>query len=142
MDIQLHLAPQTTRVISVKPTSDFFRKRTPFIIGTELQRKGIYTYNVRCFQKEKELPIMLNSLQNNKVVIPKGPIGQTLEDIQMEPKKFSVVDNLALIDLLMTSDTDWDQVFHVSANYISPKIEHKPTILMTTMNWKLILLMI
>ena len=127
MDIQLHLAPQTTRVISIKPKGDFFRKRISFIIGTEIQRKGNYTYNVRCFQKEKELPILLNNPQNNKVVIPKGPIGHTPEDIQIEPKKkFTVVDNLAFIDHLMTSDTDWNQVFHVNENYISPIIDHKP----------------
>ena len=26
----------------------------------------------------------------------------------------------------MTSDTDWNKVFHVSESYTSPKIEHKP----------------
>ena len=103
----------------------FSEKESPSSL--EQKRKGNYTYNVRCFQKEKELPILLNNPQINKVVISKGPICHTLEDIQIEPnKKFTVVDNRVFIDHLMTSDTDWKQVFHVSENYISPIIEHKP----------------
>ena len=61
LDQQLPLAPKSTRVISIRPPNEFFRKG----IGSELQAQRIYTYNVQCFRKEKELPIMLNNPQNN-----------------------------------------------------------------------------
>ena len=122
LDQQLPLAPKSTRVISIRPPNEFFRKGTSFVIGSELQAQGIYTYNVQCFRKEKELPIMLNNPQNNKVVIQKGPIGHTLEDIEIrQDPKFSVVDNVAFINHLMNSDTNWDQIFHVSEKQ-GPKI--------------------
>ena len=57
---------------------------------------------------------MLNNPQNNILVIQKGPIGHTLEE-------FSVVDNVEFINHLMNSDTNWDQIFHVSENQ-GPKI--------------------
>ena len=122
LDQQLPLAPKSTRVISIRPPNEFFRKGTSFVIGSELQAQGIYTYNVQCFRKEKELPIMLNNPQNNKVVIQKGPIGHTLEDIEIrQDPEFSVVDNVAFINHLMNSDTNWDQIFHVSEKQ-GPKI--------------------
>ena len=109
LDQQLPLAPKSTRVISI-------------IIGSELKAQGIYTYNVQYFRKEKELPIMLNNPQYNKVVIQKGPIGHTLEDIEIrQDPEFSVVDNVAFINHLMNSDTNWDQIFHVSEKQ-GPKI--------------------
>ena len=115
LDQQLPLAPKSTRVISIRPPNEFFRKGTSFVIGSELQAQGIYTYNVQSFRKEKELPIMLNNPQNTKVVIHKGPIGHTLEDIEIiQDTEFSVVDNIAFINHLMISDTNWDQIFHVS----------------------------
>ena len=65
---------------------------------------------------------MLNNPQNNKVVIQKGPIGHTLEDIEIkQDPEFSVVDNVAFINHLMNSDTNWDQIFHVSEKQ-GPKI--------------------
>ena len=58
---------------------------------------------------------MLNNPQNNKVVIQNGPIGHTLEDIEIrQDQDFSVVDNVAFINHLMNSDTNWAQIFHVS----------------------------
>ena len=115
LDQQLPLAPKSTRVISIRPPNEFFRKGTSFVIGSELQSQGIYTYNVQCFRKEKELPIMLNNPQNTKVVIQKGPIGHTLEDIEIkQDTEYSVVDNVAFINHLMNSDTNWYQIFHVS----------------------------
>ena len=57
---------------------------------------------------------MLSNPQNNKVVIQKGPTGHTLEDIEIRQNpKLSVVDNVATINNLMYSDTNWDQIFHV-----------------------------
>ena len=61
---------------------------------------------------KKKLPIMLNNPNNSKVVIREGPIGHTLE-VKQEPE-FSVVDNIAFVNHLMNSDTNWDQIFHVS----------------------------
>ena len=65
---------------------------------------------------------MLNNPQNTKVVIQKGPIGHTLEDSEIkQDTEHSVVDNVAFINHLMNSDTNWDQIFHVSEKQ-SPKI--------------------
>ena len=65
---------------------------------------------------------MLNNPQNTKVVIQKGPIGYTLEDIEIkQDTEYSVVDNVAFINHLMNSDTNWDQIFHVSEKQ-GPKI--------------------
>ena len=115
LDEQLPLAPKTTRVISIRPPIEFFRIGVSFVIGRELQAQGIYTCNAQSFRKEKELPIMLNDPQNNKVVIQKGPIGHTLEDIEIkQDTEYSVVDNVAFINHLMNSNTNWDQIFHDS----------------------------
>ena len=114
-DQLLPSAPKSTRVISIRPTNENFRKGTSFVIGSELQAQRIYTYNVQCLRKEKELPIMLNNPQNTKVVIQKGSIGHTLEDIEVkQDTEYSVIDNVAFINHLMNSDTNWDQIFHVS----------------------------
>ena len=65
---------------------------------------------------------MLNNPQNTKVVIQKGPIGHTLEDIEIkQDTEYSVIDNIAFINHLMNSDTNWDQIFHVSEKQ-GPKI--------------------
>ena len=157
LDQQLPLAPKSSRVISIRPPNEFFRKGTSFVTGNELQAQGIYTYNIQCFRKEKQPPIILNNPQNTKVVIQKGPIGHTLEDIEIkQDTKYSVVDNVAFINHLMNSDTNLDQIFHVSEKQ-GPKISInqnclKPTkplknkrkqksangskILPTTTNWK------
>ena len=122
LDQQLPLAPKSTRVISIGPPNEFFRKRISFVIGSELQAQGIYTYNVQFFRKEKELPKMLNNPQNNIVVIQKGPIGHTLEDIEIKQyTEYSVVDNVEFINHLMNSDTNWDQIFDFSEKQ-GPKI--------------------
>ena len=119
LDQQLPLAPKSTRLISIRQPKEFFRKGTSFVIGSELQAQGIYTYNVQCFRKEKELPIMLNNPQNNNVVIQKGPIGRTIEDIEIrQDPEFSVVDNVAFINHLMKSDTNWDQIFLLVKNRV------------------------
>ena len=97
LDQQLPLAPKSTRVISIRPPNEFFRKGTSFVIGSELQAQGIYTYKVQCFRKEKVLPIMLNNPQN------------------------TIDDNVAFIIQLMNSDNNWDQIFHVSEKQ-GPKI--------------------
>ena len=58
---------------------------------------------------------MLNNPNNSKVVIEKGSIGHTLEDIEVKHEpEFSVVDNIAFVNHLMNSDTNWAQIFHVS----------------------------
>ena len=84
LDQQLPLAPKSTRVISIRPPNEFFRKGTSFVIRNELQAQGIYTYNVQCFRKEKELPIMLNNPQNNKVIIQKGPLGRLWKTLKLK----------------------------------------------------------
>ena len=115
LEHQIHLAPKSTRVVSIKPVSEFFRKGTSFVIASELQDQGVYTYNVHCFKKEKEIPVMLNNPKDSKVIIQKGPIGFTIEDIQLKQRReYEVIDNLAFIETLLKSETDWNQVFHVS----------------------------
>ena len=102
---QLPLAPKSTRVISIRPPNNFFRKGTSFVIGGELQAQGIYTYKVQCFRKEKELLIKLNNPQNTKVVIQKCPVGLTLEVIEIkQDTEYSVIDNVAFINHLMNTD--------------------------------------
>ena len=65
---------------------------------------------------------MLNNPQNNKVVTQKGPIGHTLQDIEIkQDTEYSVGDNVAFKNHLMNSDTNWDQIFHVSEKQ-GPKI--------------------
>ena len=65
---------------------------------------------------------MLNKPQNNKVVVQKGPIGHTLEDIEIrQGPKFFVVDNAALINHLMKSDTKWNKTFHFNEKQ-GPKV--------------------
>ena len=46
LDHQQPLAPKSTRVISIRPPNDFFRKGTSFLIGSELQAQEILTYSV------------------------------------------------------------------------------------------------
>ena len=75
------LAPKSSRVLTITPSNQFFKQGTSFIIDNRLQDKGIYTYNVYCVRKEKELPIMLNNPGDRKVTIDKGSIGYTLEEI-------------------------------------------------------------
>ena len=58
---------------------------------------------------------MLNNLQNFKVTIDNGPIGHTIEDIEVkEEPEFSVVNSIAFVNHLMNSDKNWDKIFHVS----------------------------
>ena len=72
--------------------------------------------------KKKKLPIMLNNPQNTKVVIQKGPIAHTLEDIEIkQDTEYSVIDTVVFINHLMNSDTNWDQIFNVCKKQ-GPKI--------------------
>ena len=65
---------------------------------------------------------MLNNPQNTKVVIQKGPIGNLLENIDIkQDTEYSVFDNVAFINRLMNSDTNWGQIFHISEKQ-GPKI--------------------
>ena len=73
------LAPKSSRILTIKPSNQFFKQGASFIIENRLQDKGIYTYNVYCVRK-KELPIMLNKPGCN-VTIDKGSIGYTLDEI-------------------------------------------------------------
>ena len=57
---------------------------------------------------------MLNNPNSSKVVIEKGPIGHTVEDIEVKQEpEFSVVDDISFNNHIMNSDTNWDQTFHV-----------------------------
>ena len=81
----------------------------------------VFTLTMFSVLEKKELPIMLNNPQNNKVVIQKCPFGHTLEDIEnIQDTEYSVADNVAFINHLMNSDINWDQIFHVSEKQ-SPK---------------------
>ena len=134
----LPLAPKPTRNISIRSPNEFFRKVTLFVIGDEHQNKGIYTYNVQCFRKEKELTIMIYNPQNYKVTFDRGQIGHTIEDIELKHEpKFSVFDSIAFVNHLMNNDTNWDKIFHVIEKQSSQVISKHECIETTKSNEKL-----
>ena len=87
--------PKSRRVLKITSSNQFFKQSTSFIIDNRLQDKGIYTYNVYCVRKEKELPIMLNNPGDRKVTIDKGSIGYTLEEICQKTQNYTLIDNVA-----------------------------------------------
>ena len=115
MDQTITLAPKSTRVISISPADKVFKKGTSFKLDKDLQQKGIYTYNTYCNHDEKTLPIMLNNHKESKVLISKGSIGQTFEDIETDSKTiYSVADNIAFMEVLFNKNEHLDHIFHVS----------------------------
>ena len=87
------LAPKPSRVLTYTPSNQFFKQGTSFIIDNRLQDIGIYTYNVYCVRKEKELPIMLNNSGDRKVTIDKGSLGYNLEEFRQKTQKYTLIDN-------------------------------------------------
>ena len=58
---------------------------------------------------------MFNNPKGSKIVIPKGSIGQTIEDIEMISKpKYCVSDNIAFIETLLNNDEEFNQIFHIN----------------------------
>ena len=113
------LAPKSSRVLTIIPSNHFFKQGTSFIIDNRLQDKGIYTYNVHCVRKEKELPIMLNNPGDRKVTIDKSSIGYTLEICQ-KTQEYTLIDNVAFLDLLTEIETDFNHIFHVNEKVENP----------------------
>ena len=115
MDQIITLAPQSTRVISISPAIQIFKKGTSFKLDKDLKQKVIYTYNTYCNHDEKTLPMMLNNPKESKVIISKGSIGQTFEDIETDSKTiYSVADKIALMEVLFDKNDNLDHIFHVS----------------------------
>ena len=114
------LAPKSSIVLTIKPSNQFFKQGTSFIIDNRLRDKGIYTYNVYCVRKEKELPIMFNDPGDCEVTIDKGSIGYTLEEICQKTQKYTLIDNVALLDVLTETETDFNHIFHVTEKVENP----------------------
>ena len=114
------LAPKSRRVLTITPLNPFFKQGASFIIDYRLQDEGIYTYNVYCVRKEKELPIMLNNPVDRKVTIDKGSIGYTLEEICQKSQKFTLIDNVAFLDVLTETESDFNHLFHETAQVENP----------------------
>ena len=58
---------------------------------------------------------MLNNPKESKVIISKGSIGQTFEDIETDSKTiYSVADNIAFMEVLFNKNEHLDHIFHVS----------------------------
>ena len=109
LDHSIIIEPKSTRVFSIEPPNLVFRKRTSFKFDKTLEQKGIYTYN--CLREEKSIPIICNNLPDQKNLIPKGSLGDTNENIEMNSKpKYSASDNT----LLLNNDEEFNQVFHMS----------------------------
>ena len=115
LDQTITLAPKSTRVVSISPDDKIFKKGTSFKLDKDLQQKGIYTYNTYSNHDEKTLPIMLNNPKESKVIISKGSIGQTFEDIETDSKTiYSVAGNIAFMEVLFNKNEHLDHFFHVS----------------------------
>ena len=114
------LAPKSSRVLTFTPSNQFVKQGTSFIIDNRLQDKGIYTYNVYCVRKEKELPIMLNNPGDRKVTIDRGSIGYTLDEICQKTQKYTLIDNVAFLDVLTETETDFNHIIHVTEKVENP----------------------
>ena len=98
LDHSIIIDPKSTRFISIEPPNLVYRKGTWFKRDKTLDQKGIYTYITDCLREKKSIPIMFNNPKGSKIVIPKGSIGQTIEDIEMISKpKYCVSVNIAFI---------------------------------------------
>ena len=132
------LAPKSNRDLSIPPSNQFFKQGTSFKIDKRLQDKGIYTYKVYCVRKEKELPIMFNNPCGCKVTIDKGSIGYTLEEICQKTQKYTLIDNVAFLDVLTETETDFNHMFHVTEKVENPvQILENPKIDKTDIRQKL-----
>ena len=75
---------------------------------------GIYTYHVYCSQDESKYPLMLNNPNPNSITIREGILGYTLLDNVGETSQMlSVVDNVAFIEYLKASYSQWNKDLHV-----------------------------
>ena len=114
------LTPESSRVLTITPSNQFFKQGTSLIIENRLQDKSIYTYNVYCVRKSKELPIMLNNTGDHKVTIDKGSIGYTLEKTCQKTQKYTLIDNVAFLDVLTETETYFNHIFHVTEQVENP----------------------
>ena len=71
-------------------------------------------------KKKKELSRKLNNLGDRKVTIDKGSIGYTLEEICQKTQKYTLIDNVAFLDVLRETETDFNHIFHVTEQVENP----------------------
>ena len=57
---------------------------------------------------------MLNNPGDRKVTIDKGSIGYTLEEICQKTQKHTLIDNVAFLNVLTETETDFNHIFHVT----------------------------
>ena len=58
---------------------------------------------------------MINNPKESKVIITKSSIGQIFEDIETDSKTiYSVADNIAFMEVLLSKSEHLDHIFHVS----------------------------
>ena len=94
-----------------------FKQGTSFRLHKDILDTGIYTYHVYCSQDESKYPLMLNNPNPNSITIRKGIFGYTLLDnVRKTLQMMSVVDNVAFIEYLKASDSQWNKDLHVCSS--------------------------
>ena len=63
---------------------------------------------------------MLNNPGDCKVTIDKGSIGYPLEEICRKSQKYTLIDNVAFLDVSTETETDFIHIFHVSEKVKNP----------------------
>ena len=111
------IAPYSTRVLGLFAKDEdkqLFKQGTSFRLHQDILDTGIYTYHVYCSQNESKYPLMLNNPKPNSITIRKRILGYTLHDsVQETSQMMSVVDNVAFIECLIASDSQWNKDLHV-----------------------------
>ena len=72
------------------------------------------------YDKKKKLPIMPYNTGDRKVTKDKGSIGYTFEEICHKTQKYTLVDNVAFLDVLSETETDFNHIFHVTEEVENP----------------------
>ena len=88
LDKTMNIAPKSSGVISISPAKIVFKVGTTFRIDKSLQQKGINAYSIFCWIEKKSRSIVLKNSGRSKVVLYKGVIGQTFENIEIKKKSF------------------------------------------------------
>ena len=102
--------------IATDEDKHLFKQGTSFRLHKDILDTGIYTYHVYCSQDESKYPLMLNNPNPNSITIRKGILGYTLLDnVRETSQMMSVVDNVAFIEYLKASDSQWNKDLHVSS---------------------------
>ena len=63
---------------------------------------------------------MLNNPSDRKLTIDKGSIGYTLEEICQETQKYILIDDVAFLDVLTETETDFIHIFYVTEKVQNP----------------------